>query len=120
MGLKVFGVGHQAPDQMACRDHQRLPDIDDGVRHDNAFLADGQPGVRSPPQKTVEANEYIFTQIRLNDLGTMGGDVEPFQPRVDDVALLLRVGPLAEPCILKIGALGHQDIFIDMGLGFNH
>ena len=88
--------------------------------HDDTLVANGQPAVGLSPQKAVESDEYVFPHIGFNDFGPMGGYIETFQTRIDDITILLRVGPLAKPCILEVGALGDKNILADVGIGLDY
>jgi len=70
--------------------------------------------------KQRKPDEYILTQVRIDDFGTMGGHIEALQARVDDAAVFLGIGAHAHPCILQEGPLRHQNAFTDMGFGFDH
>ena len=119
VGLEPSRAGYQSPDQVPGWNGQRLFDIDDCMRHDDAVLADGQPRFRTPAQKTVEPDEYVFSQVRFNDFRPMSGHIKTFQARIDNIAIFLGIGAPAKPCILKISALGNQDILADTGFGFD-
>ena len=50
----------------------------------------------------------------MDQFGSVSRHIVACQARVDDVAVFLRVGPLAERCILEVGALGDQDVFANV------
>ena len=50
----------------------------------------------------------------------MGGHIAALQARIDNIAIFLGVGTFAKPCILKVGALGNQDILADADFGFDY
>ncbi len=88
--------------------------------HDDTPVAYGQPAIGSPPQKAVESDEYVLPQVGLDDFRSMGGHIKAFQARINNIAIFLGIGPLAEPGILKIGPFGNQYILPDAGFGFDH
>ena len=102
---QVFFILHQPPDQMISRDTQGFPDIDDGMGHDDTALPNGQQCIGVPPQKTVETDKYILAQVGIDNIRPVSGDIIPLQPGIDDVAIFLGIGALAQPGVLKIRAL---------------
>jgi len=48
--FQIILVGYQPPNQMS----KRFLNINKGMGHDDAFLADAQPAIRSPSQKTIK------------------------------------------------------------------
>ncbi len=73
--FQVAGIANHPPGDMTRRKGQRLAAIDDRMGHDDAVRSDGQAGVGAATQETVESHEDILAQIRLDDLGPMGGNI---------------------------------------------
>ena len=50
----------------------------------------------------------------------MGRHIAALQTGIENITIFLGIGALSEPCILKEGTLGDQDIFVDTRLGFDN
>ncbi len=87
--------------------------------HDDAARSDDKRCVRQPVDEGVKAHEDLFSQARMDQLGPVGRHVVALQMRVDDEAVLLGVGPLAEARIFDECPLADQDIGTDPRLGLN-
>jgi len=67
----------------------------------------------------VEPHKDLFFQTGVDQLGPVGRNVVPLQVRIDDEAVLLRIGALSQDGVFDVGPLGDQDIFADASFGLD-
>ena len=104
---------------MTGRNGKRLFQIDNGMRHYNAFSTDIQWVFRCSPQKRIKSDKNFLLQSGFDDFCPMSRYIVTIKVRVYDVTIFLGIGPFAQERILNVGALGDQDIFSDPGTFFD-
>jgi hypothetical protein len=83
-------------------------------------VSDLQGAVRLALQKGIEAHKDLFPQVGADDLAAMGGNVVFLQPGFNEAAVFLGIGPFAQPGVLQIGPLGHQNVRTETGIPLHH
>ena len=66
----------------------------------------------------VESGEDLAPHMAVDDFAAVRGDVHAVVDGVDDVAMLLGVGPFSQAGILDVGPLRDQDLGADGSYNF--
>jgi len=96
VGLKILRFGDISPHEMIRRNGNRLFQIDDGVRHEDASFSDDQGRVLQSVREGVEAHEDLFSQMGVDQLGPVGCNVVTLLVRIDDEAVFVGIGSFPE------------------------